>query len=148
MFELQFQPAKSYLFVFIFKMLILTFSWYLQGIFLIGPILQHKSRHRWDKLCHIWGGFSLVRYLLIDKRYLLEDGQVFMPCMWQLLIPLGITDLFNPLRFYIEMYLSVFSFSEKYSFTVHFIHNAWKWTYMVIGHTFQNVLYLTVLNQQ
>ena len=32
------------------------------------------------------------------------------------------------------MYLSVLSFFEKYVFTVQCIHNAWKWTYiMVIG---------------
>ena len=46
-----------------FKMVILMFSWYLQGIFMIGPIHQHKTLHVWDN-------FSLVCYLLIIKRYL------------------------------------------------------------------------------
>ena len=55
---------------FMFKMLILMFYWYLQGILLMGPILQLKLHHMRDKFCHIWDGFSLVCYLLIDKRYL------------------------------------------------------------------------------
>ena len=46
-----------------FKMVILMFSWYLQGIFMIRPIHQHKTLHVRD-------GFSLVCYLLINKRYL------------------------------------------------------------------------------
>ena len=46
------------------------FYWYLQGILLMGPILQLKLHHMRDKFCHIWDGFSLVCYLLIDKRYL------------------------------------------------------------------------------
>ena len=46
-----------------FKMVILMLSWYLHGIFLIGPIHQHKTLHLRD-------GFSLVCYLLINKRYL------------------------------------------------------------------------------
>ena len=58
-----FNQLKVTFFVFMFKMVSLKFSWYLQGIFLIGPIHQHKTRHVWD-------GFSLVCYLLIGKRYL------------------------------------------------------------------------------
>ena len=58
-----FNQLKITFFVFMFKMVSLKFSWYLQGIFLIGPIHQHKTRHVWD-------GFSLVCYLLIGKRYL------------------------------------------------------------------------------
>ena len=56
--ELQFQSAESYLLVFMIKMVILIFSWYLPGIFLIGPILQHKLHHVCDKFCHILDGFS------------------------------------------------------------------------------------------
>ena len=41
----------SYL-VFMFKMVMLMFSRYLQGIILIGPILQHK-------LCHVQGKYVL-----------------------------------------------------------------------------------------
>ena len=67
---LQFQSAKSYLFVFIFKIAILKFSWYLQGIILIEAIHPHNLHHERDKFCHVQGGFSLVCYLLIDIRYL------------------------------------------------------------------------------
>ena len=28
-------------------------SWYLQDVFLIGPIHQHKLRNGWDKFCHV-----------------------------------------------------------------------------------------------
>ena len=59
----------SYL-VFMFKMVMFMFSQYLHGIILIGPILQHKLCYVQDKFCHIWDSFSLVCYLLIDKRYL------------------------------------------------------------------------------
>ena len=50
--ELQFQSAMSYIFVFMFKMVILIFFWHLQGYFLIGTISQHKLHHIWDKFCH------------------------------------------------------------------------------------------------
>ena len=51
-------------------MVIFMYSWYLQGIFFIEPILLHKSRYVRDKFYDVWDSFSLVCYLLIDKIYL------------------------------------------------------------------------------
>ena len=139
-FELQFQSAKSYFFVFMFKMVIFNVLLIFSKYFLFGQILQHKLHHIQEKFCHVLDGFSLVCFknnlfcknnweqsilyqnyskkswkgYIFRKYYtdlmahaswsmahLLEYGQVFMSCMWRyLLIPLGLTGLFNPLRSY------------------------------------------------
>ena len=54
----------NHLFGFMFEMVIVMFFWYLQGVFLNGPMLHCKSRHVRDKFSHVWDCFSLVCYLL------------------------------------------------------------------------------------
>ena len=80
---------------------------------------------------------------------LLEYGQGFMPCTWHyLLIPLGGTGLFNPLRSYTWKCTLVYAVSLKNVLTVQFIMHESGHTYGNWKLSFQNIPYVTVLTQQ